>query len=88
MWLLPCVRRLTDILGQSQIGQEIHHFACGWVPGVVKIHVEVAKADECVCVGVAVFKQAVELISEQGISLLILAARRGRVNTEGADSLC
>ena len=85
---MPCVRRLTDILGQSPVGQEIHHFACGWVQWVVKIHVEVAQADEWAGVGVAVFKQAVELISEQGISLLILAARRRRVNTEGADCLC
>ena len=33
------------------------------------------------------FKQAVELISEQGINLLILAAKRRTVNAEGADCL-
>ena len=48
MWLLPCVRRLTDILGQSETGQEIHHFGCGWVQGAVKMHVKAAQADVCV----------------------------------------
>ena len=33
------------------------------------------------------FEQAVELISEHIISLLVLAARRGTINTEEDDSL-
>ena len=42
--------RLTDIMGQSKIGQKIHHFGCGWIQGAEKRHSEVAKADVCVCV--------------------------------------
>ena len=34
-----------------------------------------------------VFQQAVELINKHRVSLLVLAARRGMINTEEVDSL-
>ena len=37
--------RLSDSLGQTESGQEIHHSGSVWVQGGLIMHVEVAKDD-------------------------------------------